>query len=229
VSAADCIASRLMLILPHRFWLFASALLAFVAVVVDLGKILADETARGTTLAASLPGIRAREILLALSIGFRFLFYWSYVAEPPRKYLSAAPFKFRIKSESTHEPHSASWTRWGWPGKFLGVSLLAAIVIITALQIVWRVDHQFHQYSSVYATDAALELLVSFLFLLKLLLNTVTVDSPDNMPVHTFKECLAPICGLLVNITIGVGGLLLCELSSSSAFRVPHLLCSRFH
>lgn len=197
-------------------WLFCSVLLAFVAAVVDLGQTLTDRIAMNATFKASEPVIRAREILFALSIGFRFLFYWSYVAEPPTKDLSAASTRRfqRIKFltlECTHEPHSGSWMRWGLPGKLFGAGLLTAIIIITSLQIIWRVVPQFHQYSNVYGTDAALELLVSFLLLLRLLLNTVTLNSPDSMLVHTFRECLAPISGLLVNIAIGIGGLLSCE------------------
>lgn len=214
-----CLVLCLLLpLLPRRsaVWLFSSVLLAFVAAVLDLGQTLADGVAMNTTFKASEPVIKAREVLFALSIGFRFLFYWSYVAEPPTKDRSAASTERfqRIKFltlECTHEPHSGSWMRWGSPGKLLGAGLLIAIITITALQIVWRVVPQFHQYSNVYGADAALELLVSFLLLLKLLLNTVTHNSPDSMLVHTFRECLAPISGLLVNIAIGVGGLLYCE------------------
>lgn len=204
--------------LPCRssIWLFFSTLLAFVAAVLDLGQTLADGIGINTTFKASEPVITAREVLFALSIGFRFLFYWSYVAEPPRKDLSAASTqRFQITRfptlKSIHKPHIGSWMHWGLPGELLGLGLLIAITTITALQIVWRVVPQFHQYSNVYATDAALELLVSFLLLLRLLSNTVTLDSPDGMLVHTFRECLAPISGLLVNIAIGVGGLLYCE------------------
>ncbi|KAH0838418.1 hypothetical protein J3R83DRAFT_6725 [Lanmaoa asiatica] len=206
-------------------WLFCSTLLAFLAAVLGLGQILANEIATSTTFVASEPLIRTKEVLFALSIGFRFLFYWSYVAEPPRKVRSAAPtqrvqeIKFLIL-ERTHEPHSGSWMRRGLLGKLLGVSLLVAIVIITVLQIVWRVVPQFRQYSDVYAADAALELLVSFLLLLKLLLNTVTLGSPNSMLVHTFRECLAPISGLLVNIAIGVGDLLSFAFTESTVGRL---------
>lgn len=187
-------------------------MLAFVAAVLELGSTLADETASTT----SEPALRAREVLFAFSIGFRLLFYWSYVAEPPLR-ARCAPSTRKVQRikfltlERTLEPHSASWMRRGLPGKLLGVSLLVAIITITALQIVWRVVPRFHQYSSVYAADVALELLVSFLLLLKLLLNTVTFDSPDKILVHTFRECLAPISGILVNIVLGVGDLLYCE------------------
>ena len=213
-----CVSSYAYSLIPSRsaVSLFFSALLAFIAAVLDLGKTLADGMAMDTTFVTSGHVIRAREVLFALSIGFRFLFYWSYVAEPSRKDLSAAATQ-RVQRigflffEYTHETHNESWRRWGFPGKLVGAGLLVAIIIITALQIVWRVVPQFHQYSNVYATDVALELLVSFLFLLKLLLNAVTLNSVDSMLVHTFSECLAPIFGLLVNIAIAVGDLLYCE------------------
>lgn len=209
------VSSRLVLCLPPPFlpcrsavWLFFSALLAFVAAVLNLGQTLTDEMS--TTFVTSEPAIRAREVLFAFSIGFRFLFYWSYVAEPPLKARRAASTQKAqrinfLALEHTLEPHSTSWMRRGLLGKLLGVSLLLAIITITALQIVWRVVPQFHRYSNVYAADAALELLVSFLLLLKLLLGTITLDVTDSMLVHTFRECLAPIFGLLVNIAVGVG------------------------
>lgn len=196
--------------------LYFSVLLAFVAVVLDLGRTLANGMAMDTTFLANEPAIKTREVLFALSIGFRLLFYWTYVAEPSRKDPSAmstrsVPKIKLLTLECAHEPHSGNWMRWGFPGKLLGVGLLVAIIIITTLQIVWRVAPQFHQYSNVYATDAALELLVSFLLLLKLLLNTLSLNTPNNMTVHTFRECLAPVSGLLLNIAIGVGNLLYCE------------------
>lgn len=205
-------------LLPCRsaVWLFFSALLAFVAATLDLGQTLADGMAMSTTFVASEPTISARGVLFAFSIGFRFLFYWSYVAEPPLK-ARCAPSTQRVQRigfltlERAQESYSGSWMRQGTPGKLLGVSLLVAIITITALQIVWRVVPQFHHYSNVYAADAALELLVAFFLLLKLLLNTVTRGLHDSMLVHTVRECIAPISGLLVNIAIGVGGLLYCE------------------
>lgn len=215
-----CLVFRLLPLFPCRssIWLFFSTLLAFVAAVLDLGQTLAGGIGINTTFKASEPVIRAREVLFALSIGSRFLFYWSYVAEPPRKDLSmASTRRFQIirflTLESIHKPHIGSWMRWGLPGELLGLGLLIAIIAITALQIVWRVVPRFHQYSNVYATDAALELLVSFLLLLRLLSNTVALNSPDSTLVHTFRECLASISGLLFNIAIGVGGLLYCERS----------------
>lgn len=196
--------------------LFFSTLLAFIAAVLDLAQTLADGMAVNATFVAKKDVIRAREVLLALSIGFRFLFYWSYVAEPSRKDLSAAATQ-RVRKikflgfECTYEPYSASWVRLGLSGKLIGAGLLVAIVIISMLQIVWRVVPQFHQYGNVYAADVALELLLSLLLLLKLLSNTVTLNSVDSMLVRAFGEHLAPISGLLVNIAIGVGDLLCCE------------------
>ena len=190
-------------------------MLAFVAAVLDSSRVLVDGSAINATIVSSRI-IRALEVLLALSVGFRFLFYWSYVAEPSRRDLSAAVtqgvWKIYFPAfEPIQEPRSGSWVRWGLPGKLAAAGLLVAIVIVTGLQIVWRVVPQFRQYSNVYATDAVLELLVSFLILLKLLSNTTTLTSVDTMLVHTFSEYLIPIFGLLFNIAIGVGNLLRCE------------------
>ncbi|KAF9229438.1 hypothetical protein BS17DRAFT_876945 [Gyrodon lividus] len=188
-------------------WLYFSVFLAFAAAILDLGQTLADDMSTSTAI------IKAREVLFALSTGLRFLFYWSYVAEPPRKVLPATLVpegqgtSFLIL-ESSHEIHSGSWIRWGLPGTLLRSGLLVAIAAITALQIVWRIVPQFHRYSNVYATDTAFELLASVLLLLKLLLNTVTPNSPDSPHMHTFGECIAPISGLLINIALGVGSLL---------------------
>ncbi|KIJ68305.1 hypothetical protein HYDPIDRAFT_24600 [Hydnomerulius pinastri MD-312] len=205
--------------------LYFSVFLAFSAAILDLGQTLAADMATSTSSSTIRPLIEAREVLFALSIGFRYLFYWSYVAEPPRKVLPATPapegngMNFLIL-ESSDELHSGSWIRWGLPGKLLRIGLLAAITAITALQIVWRTVPQFHRYSNIYATDTAIQLLSSVLLLLKLLLNTITPNTPDSTLTHSLGECVAPISALLINISLGVGNLLCFAFTESTVGRL---------
>ncbi|KIK95381.1 hypothetical protein PAXRUDRAFT_827075 [Paxillus rubicundulus Ve08.2h10] len=179
-------------------WLYFSVFLSFTAAILDLSQTLANNT-------STAPLTKLREVFFALSIGLRFLFYWSYVDEP-RKVPEGKETDFLIV-ESNHESHSGNWSCLRLPGKLLASSLLVAIAAITALQVVWRIVPQFHRYSNVYATDTAFELLASVLLLLKLLLNTITPNSPNSPLVHTFGECIAPISGLLINIALAVGNL----------------------
>ncbi|KIJ05242.1 hypothetical protein PAXINDRAFT_159114, partial [Paxillus involutus ATCC 200175] len=197
-------------------WLYLSVFLAFTAAILDLGQTLANDT-------STTQFIRAREVLFALSIGFRFLFYWSYVDEPRKVLPAAAPegkgTDFLIV-ESNHEIHSCSWTCLRLPGKLLRSGLLVAIAAITAMQVVWRIVPRFHRYSNVYATGTAFELLASVLLLLRLLLNTITPSSPDSPLVHTLGECVAPISGLLINIAITLGNLFCFAFTESTLGRL---------
>ncbi|KAF8844048.1 hypothetical protein BDN67DRAFT_1008485 [Paxillus ammoniavirescens] len=197
-------------------WLYFSVFLAFTAAILDLGQTLANDTST-TQL------IRAREVLFALSIGLRFLFYWSYVDEPRKVLPAAAPegkgTDFLIV-ESNHEIHSGSWTCLRLPGKLLRSILLLAIAAITALQVVWRIVPRFHRYSNVYATGTAFELLASVLLLLKLLFHTITPSLPNSPLVHTFGECVAPISGLLINIALTVGNLFCFAFTESTLGRL---------
>lgn len=162
------------------------------------------------------PLITTREVLLALSIGLRFLFYWLYASEPPIGEFEAPSFQdrwnFPILSPQDNI-HSGNWARWGVSGSYAKVALLATIPAITTLQIIWRIIQRYHIYGPVYAVNVTLEVIVSILLLLKLLFNTVL--TPSIARSHTFGEYGFPILALMFNIGISVGNLILFAFTES--------------
>lgn len=186
--------------------LYFSVLLSFIAVVIDLTQILI----RDLTQATVQPSITAREILLALSIGLRFLFYWLYLSEPPIEEPRPHSFQDRwnnfLTLTSQDNIHSGNWARWGVSGSYAKVALLATIPAITALQIIWRVIQRYHIYGPVYAVNVTLEVVVSISLLLKLLFNTLPSSSIARS--HTFGEYGFPILALIFNIGISFGNLI---------------------
>ncbi|KAG1867916.1 hypothetical protein DFJ58DRAFT_117324 [Suillus subalutaceus] len=193
--------------------LYFSVLLSFAAVVIDLIQIVI----RDLTQVTVQPLITAREVLLALSIGLRFLFYWLYVSEPPIEEPQPPSFQDRwnnfLTLSSQDNIHSGNWARWGVSGSYAKVALLATIPAIVALQIIWRVIQQYHNYGPVYAVNVTLEVIVSILLLLKLLFNTVQTSSIARS--HTFREYGFPILALMFNIGISAGNLILFAFTES--------------
>lgn len=203
-------ASALLLVIRHFtlsvISLYFSVLLSFIAVVIDLTQILI----RDLTQVTAQPSITAREILLGLSLGLRFLFYWLYVSEPPIGEPQSPSFQHQwnkfLTLSSQDNIHSGNWARWGVSGSFTKVALLATIPAITALQITWRVIQRYHIYGPVYAANVTLEVVVSVLLLLKLLFNTLPTSSIARS--HTFGEYGFPILALMLNIGISAGNLI---------------------
>ncbi|KAG1783808.1 hypothetical protein EV702DRAFT_1190834 [Suillus placidus] len=202
-------ASAFFLVIRHFTFsvvsLYFSVLLSFAAVTIDLTQTLI----RDLTEVTVQPLITAREVLLALSLGLRVLFYWSYVSEPPIGEFLAPSFQDRWSNflilSSQGNIHSGNWARWGVSGSYTKFALLATIPVITTLQIIWRVVQRYHNYGPVYAGDVTLEVVVSVLLFLKLLFNTVPTSSITRS--HTFGEYGFPILALMLNIGISVGNL----------------------
>lgn len=184
-------------------------LLSFTAVIIDLTQILIRDLSHVTVW----PLVTTREILLALSLSLRFIFYWLYVTEPPIE--EQPPHSFQaerinfLSLNPQDELHSGSWARWGVAGSYAKFASLATIPAITVLQIIWRVFQRYHDYSPVYAVDVTLEVIVSVLLLFKLLLNIVPTSSIPR--AHTFRECGFPTLALIFNIGISIGGLVSCR------------------
>ena len=124
--------------------LYFAVLVAFSSAILDLGQVLILETTGLPSLAALQTAhglVLAREVLLSVSIGFLFLFYWILVAEPSRHESRQAPliqggWSEFIILESNGDLHSGTWARWGLVGYILKYILLAAPLIITILQII---------------------------------------------------------------------------------------------
>jgi hypothetical protein len=147
--------------------------------------------------------------LYAVSVGLRFFFFWLFVAEPPRgETVEPKPFD-PIANLFTREKHSGAWGRWGIPGLILKWALLALTLTIGVLQIVWRVVLMDNRLGPVYGAEAAMEIVSSALFVVKLLLNiSITPVTPRSKTLRTYA---AIIFALLINFILGIGNLVVCE------------------
>ncbi|KAG1885760.1 hypothetical protein F4604DRAFT_1676249 [Suillus subluteus] len=128
--------------------LYFSVLLSFAAVVIDLTQIVI----RDLTQVTVQPLITAREVLLALSIGLRFLFYWLYVSEPPIEEPQPPSFQDRwnnfLTLSSQDNIHSGNWARW------VNVTLEVIVSILLLLKLLFNTvqtssiarSHTFREY-----------------------------------------------------------------------------------
>lgn len=198
--------------------LYAAVFFAFIASVFDLGQVLtrgrynADNGAAGLNAVTGL--IAARELLFAVSVGLRFLFFWLFVAEPPRgEAVESTPFDPIANLFTFTEKHSGAWGRWGITGIFLKLALLAVSFIIGILQIIWRVVPSDNRLGPVYDTEAAMEIIASVLFIVKLLLNSlITPVTPQSKTLRTYA---AMIFALLINLGLGIGNIVIFAFTES--------------
>jgi hypothetical protein len=196
-------------------YLYSSSLLAFTAAIFDLSQILAQVRPNADKGAVPRPVsvsglIITREIGHALSFGFRFIFFWTFVARRPRGEPPPIPPEDRDKEYNPREhSHSASWQRWGILGITLKWVLLVASISIPILQIVWRDVPGLNQFGGVYTAEATLEIVVSALFILKLLLNVSL--SPLTPRWRSLRSYAAPLLALLISSGLGIGNLIYCE------------------
>lgn len=192
--------------------LYSSVFFAFTAAIFDLGQILTNgrhQTDSDADLDAVTGLVAAREILLATSVGLRFFFFWLFVGEPPRGETVRTTQIDPIARLFREETHSGAWGRWGFTGIILKWVLLAVCFTIFILQIVWRVVPSDNFLGPVYGAEAAMEIIGSALFVIKLLLNTlITSITPRS---KTLRRYAAMIFALLINLGLGIGNVATCE------------------
>lgn len=207
------------------FYVFATVIIAFIAGVLDVGQVLIrDRTSSHSDAGVSSvsPLLVARELALAISIGFRFFFFWSFVSQPPRGELPSTRtsqeqgISFRMGSNV----HSGSWTRWGIPGVILQYTLLFATITIPVLQLIWRFSEQFDTFGPVYNADGTLEIVISALFVIKLLTNAWI--SPLTPRWKTIRDYSPVIIALLLGLAVGIGNILCCTSTPSTTRPYPH-------
>jgi hypothetical protein len=191
--------------------LYSSVFFAFTAAIFDLGQILTGHhnTDSRPDLDAVTGLVAAREILFAVSVGLRFLFFWLFVAEPPRGEAIRSARSDPIARLFTEETHSGAWCRWGFTGIILKWILLAVTLSILILQIIWRVAPGENRLGPLYGAEAAMEIIGSALFVIKLLLNTlITPITPRSKVLRSYA---AMIFALLINLGLGIGNVATCE------------------
>ena len=197
---------------PAIRWVFCihlSVFLAFLAAIFDLSQLLIRGSTTSDDLSDNLPPgasglITAREVFYAFSNSLRFLFYWGFVALIP----------LGETIPEGNQMHSASWRRWGFLGIFLKWATLLIQVVMLVLQLLYRNVAKLAQIGPVYEAESTLEIILSAVFILKLLLNTLAM-----FPVGTATQSkgkmlvqYAPIIvALLFSLWIAVGNAILCK------------------
>ncbi|KAJ7017482.1 hypothetical protein C8F04DRAFT_1155834 [Mycena alexandri] len=175
--------------------LYSSSLIAFVAAIID------PRPDPGLALNTVTGLIDVREVGLALSFGFRYLYLWAFVAQRPRYEPRPRTQDDPLFSETHY--HSANWERWGFPGVILKFALLGAVFSIPILQIYGgSIDHPNHRLCTAHCE-----------LMLNLFLSTV---APWWRP---FTPYIVPIIALMISTGIGAGNLLLFKFSETTLGR----------
>ncbi|KAI0793382.1 hypothetical protein C8Q75DRAFT_558798 [Abortiporus biennis] len=179
-----------------------AVILAFLAALFDLaqnlsrGRLAVDN---GTGIASVFGLLIARDVFFSLSFGFRFLFLWGFVAQPP-------------PGESVEEDgvmHSGAWGRWGFLGTVLKWVLAALCVAIPVLQILYRCITAFSQFGPIYEVENAMAIIVSALLILKLFLNLYLVGISGKVSrIRTFLCYLPMILAIMLGLSISIGNML---------------------
>lgn len=200
--------------------LYATVFFAFIASIFDLSQIVTrthHDKGKGKIVNTSTGLIVVREILFAISVGLRFFFFWLFVAEPPRgEIVEPTPFD-PIASLYSKARHSGAWGRWGIIGIILKWALLAVTIVIGVLQIIWRIVPSDNRLGPVYGAEAAMEIVSSALFVVKLLLNTLI--TPVTPRSKAFQMYAAVIFALLINLGLGIGNVVVFAFTESTLGR----------
>jgi hypothetical protein len=186
-----------------------SSLLAFIAVILDLLQTLSRVNAGdSTSLTPVTPLIIGRDVILSLSMGFRFVFFWCFVGLPSRR--GPRNIMFPIS-----EAPPQGWELWGFVGSVLKWLSFFATVGIAVLQLLWRVVNAFSGDGPVYKADSIAEIVLSVLFMSVLLSNTIYSSRPR---CKAFVSYLAPIVAFLFGVGVAAGNIFVCKFS-----QLPHL------
>ncbi|KAL5495471.1 hypothetical protein ACEPAI_934 [Sanghuangporus weigelae] len=206
-------------------YIHVSIFLAFVAGIFDLSQIF-RRGYRNMTYDLEISSVEVliilREITHALSFGMRYLFFWAFVAEPPRGELPFVPMQDDrrpnfISLSSDSVLHSGDWARLKLIGIFLKWALLLLVVAVLTLQILWRLVNAFQDFGPVYVTDAGIEIGLSVAFILKLVINAFI--SPLAPRWHTLRDYSPVILALLFGMGVAIGNLLCFKFTESTLGR----------
>jgi len=176
--------------------LHLSIIAAFIASTLDLSQILQRgrlNTDLGLQLDSVQSLIKTREIGFALSNSLRFIFFWIFVAQPPKPE--------RDTPNARAGTHSGNWDVWGFVGRILQWVTLCLALVVFALQVVWRLDNSSNEFefTDSYTAESAIEVLLSFVFAIKLLLNCLSCTI---VPKWT---CALDYLGFIVSLLLSAG------------------------
>lgn len=160
--------------------------MAFAAAIFDLSQIVKRgywSVTNDLDVSSVQILIVLRELSHAMSFGLRFLFFWAFVAEPPRGELPFVPMTAKderrpnfISLDSDEIIHSGNWVRWRLVGILVKWALLALVISVLVLQILWRLVNALDNLGPIYFTDAGIQIGLSAAFILKLFNNAVRMS-----------------------------------------------------
>lgn len=174
--------------------LHLSIVTAFIASTIDLSQVLQQEQSNpfNTNPVGSAQSlVKAREIGYALSNSLRFLFFWIFVAEPPKAE--------RDTPNARAGAHSGNWSVWGITGLILRWLSLALTLVVFVLQVVWRLDSSADGYTNAYSAESSIEVILSIILTLKILLNC------SHCTIVSKWICLFDYLGFLLSLLLSLG------------------------
>ncbi|KAF8680247.1 hypothetical protein RHS04_04624 [Rhizoctonia solani] len=204
----------------HIFYALLATFLAFIAAIIDFGQLVI--ISRGVFTGTVFPLRIARELGYAVSFGMRFFFFWQFVAMPPRGEVPILPTPGpgpgrgnRKSFVMEDEFHSGSWGRWGLIGILTKYALLLGAITIGVTQAIWRLGFAFGliRFTSVYRVDAIMQIIMSALFLLKLVGNSYI--SPLMPRWKTIRDYLPVVAAISIGLGVGIGNLMCMRFSES--------------
>ena len=151
--------------------------------------------------------IKTREIGYAFSNSLRFIFFWLFIAQPPKSE--------RDTPNARAGTHSGNWDVWGFIGRMLQWVTFCLTLTVFALQVVWRLDNRSNEFTDSYIAESAIEALLSAVFAIKLLLNCVQCTI---VPKWT---CILDYLGFIVSLLFGTGFGIANLIHRKSLFRSP--------
>ncbi|KAF8622233.1 hypothetical protein AX15_007173 [Amanita polypyramis BW_CC] len=177
--------------------LFVASFLSFSAAILDLSKVLAEvKNADIITGPSQRLGI-VRDVGLASSVGLIYIFMWLFVAERPQAETSVVPQQLQMQDQ-----HSASWHRWGIFGEILKWLSLALCLVTPPLRITWHRLDSVYKRDSLLIANATLEVVLSAIFIFKLILNMSLGD--HNMRWTALRDYLVPITAMAVSAALAI-------------------------
>ncbi|KAI0034306.1 hypothetical protein K488DRAFT_84155 [Vararia minispora EC-137] len=205
-------------------FLSSSALLDFFAGIVDVSQIIIRGSVEGPSTSTLNALVNARDIFLSLGAGARFFAFWAIVSQCPRgeicrtgpQYPSSTTQTFLSFDSST--VHAGSWMRWGIIGILLKWGTAATAISIALLQILWRTIDSLDNPGAVYAVENGLEIVVSVVFIIKMLLNSAIAETLTSWQM--LLQYSPIISSLAVNIGLGIGNLAVFAFSESTIGRL---------
>ena len=177
--------------------LFAASFLIFGAAIINLSKTLV-ELKIGIVDGFSHRLGAVRDVGLGLSVGLIHLFVWLFVAECPQ----AEPHS------QAQVRHSASWRRWGMPGEILKWLSLTLCFLTPTLRILWHRLTSVRVRGPLIIANATTEIVLSAMFILKLILNTSLVCHV--LRWKALRDYVAPIIAIIISASIAIGNLATC-------------------